>query len=217
MISRNTMPASRRVRLQIDERRTQLVELGIRLFSTHSYDDISIDDVAEAAGISKGLLYHYFQGKREFYVEVIREASLQLRRLTEPDPKLPPVARLRAAIDAHLNFVHEHGPVYRAIYRSGVAIAPEVSAILEEHREVVMQYFLRDLHVTKPSPVLRAALRAWIAMVEGAGLDFITHPEVGRDALRELMIAGYAAMLAKAGNLDPKTARALNKVMVLNK
>jgi AcrR family transcriptional regulator len=217
MISRNTMPASRRVRLQIDERRTQLVELGIRLFSTHSYDDISIDDVAEAAGISKGLLYHYFQGKREFYVEVIREASLQLRRLTEPDPKLPPVARLRAAIDAHLNFVQEHGPVYRAIYRSGVAIAPEVSAILEEHREVVMQYFLRDLHVTKPSPVLRAALRAWIAMVEGAGLDFITHPEVGRDALRDLMIAGYAAMLAKAGNLDPKTARALNKVMVLNK
>src|SRR3954452_404911 len=87
------MAAPRRVRLQIDERRAQLLELGIRLFSTHAYDDISIDDVADAAGISKGLLYHYFQGKREFYVEVIREASLQLRRLTEPDPTLPPSAR----------------------------------------------------------------------------------------------------------------------------
>lgn len=188
------------------------MELGIRLFSAHSYDDISIDDVAEAAGISKGLLYHYFQGKREFYVEVIRDASLQLRRLTEPDPKLPAAARLRAAVDAHLNYVQAHGPVYAAIYRSGVAIAPEVSAILEEHREVVMQYFLRDLGVTRPSPVLRAALRAWIAMVEGASLDFIAHPEIGRDALRELMIAGYAAMLAKAASLDPKTARALSKV-----
>jgi AcrR family transcriptional regulator len=207
------MVAPRRVRLQIDERRAQLVELGIRLFSSHSYDDISIDDVAEAAGISKGLLYHYFQGKREFYVEVIREASLQLRRLTEPDPTLPAAARLRAAVDAHLNYVQEHGPVYGAIYRSGVAIAPEVSAILEEHREVVMQYFLRDLHVSKPSPVLRAALRAWIAMMEGASLDFIAHPEIGRDALRELMIAGYASMLAKAASLDPKTARALEKVL----
>jgi AcrR family transcriptional regulator len=207
------MVAPRRVRLQIDERRAQLLELGIRLFSTHSYDDISIDDVAEAAGISKGLLYHYFQGKREFYVEVIREASLQLRRLTEPDPTLPPAARLRAAVDAHLNYVHDHGPVYGAIYRSGVAIAPEVSVILEEHREVIMQYFLRDLRVSKPSPVLRAALRAWIAMMEGASLDFIAHPEIGRDALRELVIAGYAAMLAKAGNLDPKTARALEKVL----
>jgi AcrR family transcriptional regulator len=207
------MAAPRRVRLQIDERRAQLLELGIRLFSVHSYDDISIDDVAEAAGISKGLLYHYFQGKREFYVEVIREASLQLRRLTEPDPTLPPAVRLRAAVDAHLNYVQEHGPVYGAIYRSGVAIAPEVSDILEEHREVVMQYFLRDLKVAKPAPVLRAALRAWIAMVEGASLDFIVHPEIGRDALRELMIAGYASMLAKAGSLDPRTARALEKVL----
>jgi AcrR family transcriptional regulator len=207
------MAVTRRVRLQIDERRAQLLALGIQLFSTQAYDDISIDDVAEAAGISKGLLYHYFQGKREFYVEVIREASLQLRRLTEPDPTLPPAARLRAAVDAHLNYVLEHGPVYGAIYRSGVAIAPEVSVILEEHREVVMQYFLRDLHISKPRPVLRAALRAWIAMMEGASLDFIAHPEIGRDALRELMIAGYASMLAKAMNLDPSTARRLEKVI----
>ena len=207
------MPAPRRVRLATDERRSQLLELGIRLFSTHSYDDISIDDVAEAAGISKGLLYHYFQGKREFYVEVIREASLQLRRLTAPDPQLAPPARLRAAVDAHLDFVGAHGPVYAAIYRSGVAIAPEVSAILEEHREVVMQYFLRDLRVTRPSAVLRAALRAWIAMMEGASLDFLAHPDIGRDALRELMIAGYAAMLAKAAALDPRTARSLDKAL----
>ena len=64
------MAGPRRVRLQIDERRAQLIELGTRLFSTRSYEDISIDDVAEQAGISKGLLYHYFGGKREFYVEV---------------------------------------------------------------------------------------------------------------------------------------------------
>jgi AcrR family transcriptional regulator len=213
MIWLSSMAAPRRVRLQIDERRAQLLELGIRLFSSQSYDDISIDDVAEAAGISKGLLYHYFQGKREFYVEVIREASLQLRRLTEPDPTLPPSARLRAAIDAHLNYVQEHGPVYGAIYRSGVAIAPEVSAILEEHREVVMQYFVRDLKIGKPTPVLRAALRAWIAMVEGASLDFLAHPETGRDTLRELVIAGYVAMLGKAASLDPRTARMLEKVL----
>jgi AcrR family transcriptional regulator len=184
----------------------------MRLFSTRAYDDISIDEVAEAAGVSKGLLYHYFPGKREFYVEVIREASLQLRRLTEPDPQLAPAARLRAAVDAHLDFVGKHGPVYAAIYSSG-AIAPEVGAILEEHREVVMQYFLRDLRIARPRRVLRAALRAWIAMMEGASLDYAAHPEVGRDALRELVIAGYAAMLARAAELDPRTARSLERVM----
>jgi hypothetical protein len=76
-----------------------------------------------------------------------------------------------------------------------------------------MQYFLRDLQVAKPAPVLRAALRAWIAMVEGASLDYLAHPEIGRNALRELLIAGYASMLAKAGSLDPRTARALDRVL----
>jgi AcrR family transcriptional regulator len=207
------MPPPRRVRLQIDERRSRLLELGIKLFSTHSYDDISIDDVAEAAGMSKGLLYHYFGGKREFYVETIRQASLHLRQVTEPDPKLQPGARLRAAVDAHLDYVLSHGSVYAAIYRGGAAVAREMTEILEEHRNVVMQYFLRDFRVSKPRPVLRMALRAWISMVEGASLDWISHPEMKRDELRDLLIAGYAALLTKAVDLDPKTAKLLDNML----
>lgn len=210
------MAPPRRVRLQLDERRAQLLELGTRLFSTRSYEDISIDDVAEEAGISKGLLYHYFGGKREFYVEVIRAASQELRRLTAPDHTLPPGQRLRAALDAHLDYVESHSAVYAAIYRSGVAIAPEVSDILEEHREVVMTYFLRDLEITKPRPVLRGALRAWISMFEGACLDWIAHPELGRADLRELLITGYGAMLAKVVELDPKTGKTLEKLLRRN-
>jgi AcrR family transcriptional regulator len=206
------MVAPRRVRLQIDERRAQLIALGIRLFSSRSYEDISIDDVAEEAGISKGLLYHYFGGKREFYVEVIRAASQELLKLTEPDPNLPPSQRLRAAVDEHLNYAQAHAAVYGAIYRSGVAIAPEVSDILEQHREVVLGYFLRDFGIARPRPVLRTALRAWISMFEGACLDWIANPQLDREALRELLIAGHAAMLAKAAELDPKVARSLEKL-----
>jgi AcrR family transcriptional regulator len=181
----------------------------MKLFSTNSYDDISIDDVAQAAGMSKGLLYHYFGGKREFYVATIRHASLQLRELTEPDPRLPPGARLRAAVDAHLTYVRDHGPVYAALSRGGAAVAREISGILEEHRHVIMQYFLRDFRVARPRPLLRMALRAWIAMVQEACLDWLAHPEMKRDQLRDLLIASYVAMLAKAGDLDPEIARML--------
>jgi AcrR family transcriptional regulator len=73
-------PKARRIRLQTDTRRTQLLDLGMDLFAARAYEDIAIDDLAAAAGISKGLLYHYFRGKREFYVETIRAASLKLRR-----------------------------------------------------------------------------------------------------------------------------------------
>jgi AcrR family transcriptional regulator len=204
--------AARRVRLQVDERRVKLIELGIELFSTRSYEDISIDDLAAAAGISKGLLYHYFRSKQEFYVETIRAASLHLRRLTQPNRKLPPVERLRAAIDAHLGYVHAHSPAYAAIYRNGVAVAEAVGEILEDHREAVMRYFLQNLGIRKPPPVLRAALRGWIMMVEAASLDWLSHPDLRREDLRELLVASYAAMLAKALEIDPRGA-SVSKVM----
>jgi AcrR family transcriptional regulator len=190
--------------LHLDKRRAQLLELGIELFSKHGYEDISIDGVAEAAGISKGLLYHYFRNKREFYVETVRAASRRLQLLTTPDPALPEAARLRAGLDAHLRYIQEHGPVYAAVYRSGVAIAPEVSEILEEHRAVVIGAFLRALGVSRPRPMLRAALRAWVSMVEGASLEWIANPRIAREDLRELLVAGYASLLAKALELDPK-------------
>jgi AcrR family transcriptional regulator len=194
--------STRRVRLQTDERRTQLLELGSKVFSTRSYEDVSIDEVAQMANISKGLLYHYFRSKREFYVETIRADSLRLQQLTEPDAALPPAAQLRTAIDAHLDFIRLHGKIYVSIYRSGTTIAPEVQDIVEEHREVVMQWFLRSLQITKPKPVLRAALRGWLTLVEGMSLDWIASPTIRQEALRELLVAAFAALVERAQRLD---------------
>ena len=114
--------------------------------------------------------------------------------------------RVRAAIDAHPSYLDQHGAVYSAIYRGGLAIAPEVGKVVEEHREVVLRWFLRNMGIVRPRPVLRTALRAWISMVEGASLDWIAHRELERSALRELLTAGYFAVLHKAVELDPKAA-----------
>jgi AcrR family transcriptional regulator len=192
------------VRLHIDKRRAQLIEMGIDLFSRHAYETISIDGLAESAKISKGLLYHYFGSKRDFYVETVRAASRRLRLLTAPDPELPPAARLRAAVDAHLRYVQEHGAVYSAVYRSGLAIAPEIQSILEEHRAIMIRYVLQAMGMTKARPLLLAALRAWVAMVEGASLEWIAKPSVTRVELRELLVAGYAGLILKTLDLDPK-------------
>lgn len=198
-----------RIRLSLDERRAQLLDLGVELFAKHGYDEISIDALAEAAGIGKGLLYHYFGSKREFYVATVKAASLHLRQLSAPDRSLPPVERLASAVDKHLRCIEERGPAYVAMYRGGTAVAPEVGAIVEEHRNVIMGYFLEGLGVTKPRPMLRTALRAWIAMVEGASLDWIVHRGISREQLRDFFVAGYAALLGKCFELDPKTAETL--------
>ena len=73
-----------RSRLEVDERRAQLLSLGCKIFSENAYDEVSINAIAEAAGISKGLLYHYFPTKRDFYVAALRETAKQLIAETLP-------------------------------------------------------------------------------------------------------------------------------------
>jgi AcrR family transcriptional regulator len=205
--------APRRTRLDLNERRSQLLEFGKRLFATHAYDDVSIDEVAATAGVSKGLLFHYFRNKREFYVETIRAMSMERRRATEPDPSLPPWARLRAALDAHLTHAKQDGAMYVAFCGSGVAISPEVPRILEEHREAVMHYLLEYLGISKAPPLLRTALRCWMFMVEGACLEWIANPSLKQEDLRELLIAGYRALLQRTLELEPKSARLVNAMV----
>ena len=62
-----------RTRLAVDTRRQQLVRAGVDLLRTRTPDEVSIDDVARAAGISRGLLYHYFEDKDAFVVAILQE------------------------------------------------------------------------------------------------------------------------------------------------
>src|SRR5450432_4371562 len=68
----------RRLRLDNDARRAQLLLLARKAFSDRSYDDVSIDDLAREAKISKGLLYHYFPTKRDLYVAGLREIANEI-------------------------------------------------------------------------------------------------------------------------------------------
>ena len=67
-----------RARLDVEERRAQLIDIGLTIFSARAYDDVSIDDIALAAGISKGLLYHYYASKRDLYVAALGSAARTL-------------------------------------------------------------------------------------------------------------------------------------------
>jgi AcrR family transcriptional regulator len=101
--------ARKRARLEVDERREQLLTIGLEAFATSAYDVVSIDDVARAAHVSKGLLYHYFPTKRAFYAAVVERAASQLLERTDIPPTLPPGERLRTSLEAYLAFVSAHG------------------------------------------------------------------------------------------------------------
>src|SRR5213592_847374 len=81
-------------------------------------DQVSIDAIARAAGISKGLLYHYFPTKSDFVVAVLRQARDELERRMAPDQALGPAERLDGTIDAFLGFVEDHATGYLAVVRA---------------------------------------------------------------------------------------------------
>ncbi len=192
-----------RARLGVDERRSQLLELGIELFADHSYDELGIDDIARAAGISKGLLYHYFPSKRDYYVEVVRgAAALLLERTGEATDEVSPES-LHHGLDAYLDFVEHHARSYTALVRGGIGSDPEVVQVLEATRRTIAERILSKLSSNEPSALLRAALRGWIGLVEAASLDWLERRDLPREQLRGLLAQMLLAALTAAASAAP--------------
>ncbi len=187
-----------RTRLSVDERRAQLLKLGKDLFGDKTYDDLSIDEIARAVGISKGLLYHYFPSKREFYVETIRAAAEELMVLTTPAEDVASGDRLRVSLTGYINYVDENALAYATLLRSGVGADAEVSRIVEASRLAFVNRLLTGLQLDEPDPALRATLRGWVGFVEGASLDWIDHRDFDRDTLLNLLVTALTAVVAAA-------------------
>ncbi len=191
-------PAAReRARLQVDERRSQLIELGLQLFAERSVDELSIDDIARAAGISKGLLYHYFSSKRDYYLEVVRAAAGHLVERTGAAGVDASPAALQDGLDVYLDFVEQNARSFVALMRG--SNDPDVLQIVETTRRSIADRILSRLGQEQPTPLLRTALRGWIGLVEAASLDWLERRDLPREQLRALCAQMLVAALTAAG------------------
>jgi AcrR family transcriptional regulator len=186
-------------RLDVDERRRRLLELGAELFARHSYDELSMSRIAREAGISKALLYHYFPSKQDYFVATLREAAEEVRRRTEPDPDLPPAEALAGSLDAFLAWIEENEVAYRKLVESAGSV-PEVGALIADVRDRTSARILAELGAGEPPPPrLRAAARGWLWFMDGAILDWLEHRDLERDELRDLLLDSLAGALTAAG------------------
>ena len=194
-----TSPTARR-RLTRDARRAELLQAGERLFSARPFEDVSIDDIAAEAAISKNLIYHYFAGKRELFLAVITEAADAMLAATEPDMKLPPLERLRASLDGHLDFVVEHAEGYIALMRG--AGDEDVAAIVAEGRRRGVQRTLASMPLDgPPPPELELALHGWAGFVDALTLRWLEHRDMPRDRVRDLLAELFVSTLTGVGRL----------------
>jgi len=185
-------------RLDVDERRRQLLELGADLFTAHPYDELSMSKIAAEVGTSKALLYHYFPSKQAYFEETLSAWAERLRERTEPDPDLPPVEQLKASLDAFLALIEENAIAYKNLIRSAAGVT-EIRELIEEVRLKTAQRILDGLYTQEPPPKARTAVSGWLWFMDGACLDWIEHRDVEREELRDLLLGVLMGALIAAG------------------
>ena len=187
-------------RLNVDERRRQLLEEGARLFATHSYADLSMARIAREAGISKALLYHYFPSKQNFFVATLQQGAEEIARRTEPDPGLPPFEALAGSLEGYLGWVDDNEVAYRRLME-GAGSVPEVKDLVDGIRDATSARILAGIGAGDPPPPrLRAAARAWLWFMDGAILDWLEHRDMTRAELRDLLLGSLQGSLSAAAS-----------------
>ncbi|MBL1097506.1 TetR/AcrR family transcriptional regulator [Streptomyces coffeae] len=194
-----------RRRMSTEERKEQLLSVGARLFAQHPYDDVWVERVAEIAGVSRGLLYHYFPTKREFFAAVVRRESERMLTLTEAVPGLSFQEQINTGLDAFLTHVEQHASGFRTFHRAEAAGDPTVRAVHKEYLAGVEEQILEALAVD-PSAVdpprdpraLRLAVRGWLAFMVAVCLEWLDEPGPSREQVRELCARALMGALAPA-------------------
>ncbi|WP_030420995.1 TetR/AcrR family transcriptional regulator [Streptomyces sp. SCSIO 75703] len=200
-------PAYRR--LSVEERRNQLLDAALALFAHRAPEEVTLDDVAEQAGVSRPLVYRYFPGgKQQLYEAALRSAADELRLCFDEPREGPLLTRLSRALDRYLAFVDGHDTGFSALLRGGsVAATSRTTAIVDGVRRAAAEHIMRHLDVADPGPRLRMTVRMWITAVEAASLIWLDEgkqPPV--DELRDWLVEQFLAVLSVTARRDPQTA-----------
>lgn len=191
-------------RLRVDERRRQLLDAGTALFAEQAYEEISMRDVARAAGVSKPLLYHYFRSKTELFQAALAESAAELQAAIEPSGEGTPLEQLARSLERYLAWIETHARTWSKLMQSAAAL-PEARELIEGFRQRTMDIVLAQLMGRrKPRPVLRAAITGWLGYMDAVVLDWTESKDIPREKLRDLLLAAFAATLAAAQQVDPK-------------
>ncbi|MFD4787287.1 TetR/AcrR family transcriptional regulator [Streptomyces sp. NPDC058459] len=202
------MPANqgeraRRSRLSTEERRGQLLAVGARLFSESPYDEVWIERVAEIAGVSRGLLYHYFPTKRDFFAAVVGRESERMLRMTAAVPGVPVREQLGAGLDAYLGYVETHAHGFRAFHRADAAGDQAVRRVYRRALAAQERQILAALAADpefgpafESAPQARLAVRGWLAFTTAVCLEWLREGEPGRDQVRELCARALLGAIA---------------------
>ena len=203
------MTDTRRVRLTPDARREQLLQLGSQMLADRTLDELSIDALAERAGISRGLLFHYFRNKQDFHQAVVARAAARLLERTVPDRSLDPATQLTHSLRAFVDYVQVNSAGYIALVRGASGVDDHLQQIFEDTRSALAARVTARLPTfgLADSPTVRLLVRGWIALVEEVVLQWVSDPVIAKSELLDVLVGVIAEPAGPSGNRGTPTGR----------
>jgi AcrR family transcriptional regulator len=179
-------PKPPRLRRSAGDRRAQLVQIGLELLPTTPVQELTIDEVARRAGISRSLLFHYFATKRDYYTAVTRAAADLLWEHLIPPQGTSPEEQVSGMLDRYVGWVETFRESHLAFVRGAAGGDPWVSEVYEETRGRLVEVALTALEL--PDDLRRRQLvLAWFAFTEDLVGQWVQEPTMTRGELLDLL------------------------------
>src|SRR3954468_2545010 len=138
-------PEPSRLRRSADDRRAQLVQIGLELLPTTPVQELTIDEVARRAGISRSLLFHYFATKRDYYTAVTRAAADLMWEHLMSRPGTSQEQQVTGILDRYVAWVETYRETHLAFVRGAAGGDPWVAEVYEETRNRLVEVTLDAL------------------------------------------------------------------------
>ena len=185
-----------RLRRSAGDRRAQLVQIGLELLPTTPVQELTIDEVARRAGISRSLLFHYFATKRDYYAAVTRAAADLLLEHLVPRPDQPRDDQLAGMLDRYVGWVETFRESHLAFVRGAAGGDPWVAEVYEETRERLVEVALTALDLPHDE-ARRQLVRSWFAFTETLVGQWVQEPTLSRPELLTLLSDVLARLLPR--------------------
>jgi AcrR family transcriptional regulator len=188
---------ARPVRLPAPARRRQLLEVAQEVFAAEGFHRASMDDIAEAAGVTKPVLYQHFGSKRDLYLELLSDLGGQLLdAITKATASASsPRQQVEAGFIAYFRFVAERQSAFRLLFGSGARRDRQFATAVREVEVAIAAAIAALIEADIDDDHRRLLANGIVGLAEGTGRHWVAS---GLD-LDPDEVAGRIADLAWAG------------------
>jgi AcrR family transcriptional regulator len=199
-------PTPRYHRLSAKERRDQILDAANALFAEAGYDAVSIEDIASAAGVTRGLVHHYFGGRKEVYLALLERLGALREEQLRPPVGRSARARVADSVSRWLDWTEANRTIYLGTIATGEDIVdPDVRRVVAALvSRAVALIAARHPDLAQDSPRLRYALECWTGLNRAATRHWL-RGEATREATHEVLATTLEHVLRTFGS--PRSGR----------